>query len=128
MAQAEVAEAPASPPLCFQPANNFHEAPTHIALIAYPSLSVAGARHTMIDDNTDPGVTIEPDDRPTPAPNPMSHTERLQQAAAEWNILLNRQPIAAPTTDRTDVHLSPENLRTNIPWGDTLQPKPTNTF
>ena len=82
----------------------------------------------MIDDNTDPGVTIEPDDRPTPAPNPMSHTERLQLAAAKWNILLNRQPIAAPTTDRTDVHLSPENLRTNIPWGDTLQPKPTNTF
>jgi hypothetical protein len=49
-------------------------------------------------------------------------------AAAEWNILLHRQPIDVPMTDRTDVHLSPKNLLNNIPWGDTLQPKATNTF
>jgi hypothetical protein len=82
----------------------------------------------MIDGNTDPGVTTEPDERPTPVPNPISQTEQLQLAAAEWNILLHQQPIEVPTTDRTDVHLSPENLRNNIPWGDTLQPKATNTF
>jgi hypothetical protein len=92
-AQAEEEEAPASPPLCLPPANDSHAASTHIALIVYSSLSVAGARHTMIDDNTDPGVTIEPDDRPTPVPNPISQTERLQLAAAEWNILLHQQPI-----------------------------------
>jgi hypothetical protein len=88
-ASAEEEEAPASPPLRFPPVNDSHAAPTHIALIVYSSLSVAGARHTMIDDNTNPGVTIKPDDRPTPVPNPISQTERLQQAAAEWTILLN---------------------------------------
>jgi hypothetical protein len=31
-------------------------------------------------------------------------------------------------TDRTDVHLSPESLQKNIPWGDSLQPKDSNTF
>jgi hypothetical protein len=33
-----------------------------------------------------------------------------------------------PTTNRTDVHLSPANLWNNIPWGDSLQPKDSNTF
>jgi hypothetical protein len=82
----------------------------------------------MIDETTDLGVNTEPDKCPTPAPIPISHTERLQVATAEWNILLNRQPIAVPTTNRTDVHLSPENLRHNIPWGNSLQPKDSNTF
>jgi hypothetical protein len=45
-----------------------------------------------------------------------------------WNILLNCQPIEAPMTDRTNVHLSPENLRNNILWGNSLQPKDSNTF
>jgi hypothetical protein len=83
----------------------------------------------MIDDTTDIGVTTKPDEYPIPAPIPISLTERLQVATAEWNILLNRQqPTKAPTTDRTDVHLSPENLRNNILWGDSLQPKDSNTF
>jgi hypothetical protein len=65
----------------------------------------------MIDDIiTDLGVTTEPDKRPTPAPNPISQTEQLQLAAAKWNILLHQQPIEIPMNDRTDVHLSPENL------------------
>jgi hypothetical protein len=82
----------------------------------------------MIDDITNLGVTTEPDERPAPAPNPISQTERLQLAAAEWNILLYQQPIKIPMNDRTNVHLSPDNLRNNIPWGDNIQPKDTNTF
>jgi hypothetical protein len=82
----------------------------------------------MIDGTTDLGITTEPDECPTPALTPISQTERLQLATAEWNILLHRQPIKVPLTDRTDIHLSPENLRNNIPWGDTIQPKDTNTF
>jgi hypothetical protein len=82
----------------------------------------------LIEETTYPGVTTEPDKCPTPAPIPISQTERLQLATAEWNILLHRQPTEVPMTDRTDVHLSPENLQNNIPWGDSLQPKETNTF
>jgi exonuclease III len=84
----------------------------------------------MIDDTPDPGVTTAPDEYPTPAPTILiSWTEQLQAATVEWNILLNRQqPTEAPTTNRTDIHLSPENLRNNIPWGDSLQLKDSNTF
>jgi hypothetical protein len=82
----------------------------------------------MSDGTTNLGVNTEPDGCPIPAPIPLSRTERLQLATAEWNILLNQQPTKAPTTDRTDVHLSLENLRNNIPWGDALQPKDSNTF
>jgi exonuclease III len=84
----------------------------------------------MSDDTPDLSVTTAPDEYPTPATTiPISQTERLQAATAEWNILLNRQqPTEDRTTDRTDVHLSPENLRNNIPWGDSLQPKDSHTF
>ena len=84
----------------------------------------------MSDDTPDLSDSIAPDEHPTPAtPILISRTARLQAATAEWNILLNRQqPTEDITTDRTNVHLSPENLRNNIPWGDSLQPKDSNTF
>jgi hypothetical protein len=63
----------------------------------------------MIDETTDLGVNTVPDECPTPAPIPISHTERLQLATVESNILLNQQPTKVPMTDHTDVHLSPEN-------------------
>ena len=63
----------------------------------------------MSDGATNLGVNTEPDGCPTPAPIPISRTERLQLATAEWNILLNQWPTKASMTDHTDVHLSPEN-------------------
>jgi exonuclease III len=60
---------------------------------------------------------------------PTSVRDRLRTAVDEWNILLSRQPLTEPpTTTRTDVHLSPENLLTNNPWGDKLKQKEPNSF
>lgn len=53
---------------------------------------------------------------------------RLRSAVAEWNILLSRQPINESLSVCTDVHLSPDNLLTNDPWGDELHPKEPNTL
>jgi hypothetical protein len=64
----------------------------------------------MSDETNNLGVNTEPDGCPTPAPILIPRTERLQLATAEWNTLLNQEPTEAPMTDRTDVHLSPENL------------------
>jgi hypothetical protein len=38
----------------------------------------------MIFETTDLGVNTEPDECPTPAPIPISRTEQLQLATAEW--------------------------------------------
>jgi hypothetical protein len=83
----------------------------------------------MIDDISVSGIITEPAGSPNPAQLMTSRTDRLHIATAEWNLLLNRQPLKAPATDRSDVHLSPEiNLLNNIPWGDSLQPKEPNTL
>jgi hypothetical protein len=82
----------------------------------------------MIDDISVPGIIAEPAGSPNPEQLLTSRTDRLHIATAEWNVLLNRQPLKVPVTDRSDIHLSPENLRNNIPWGDSLQPKEPNTL
>jgi len=58
----------------------------------------------------------------------ISDQDCLRTAVAEWNILLSQQPLTESLTTRTDVHLSPENLRTNTPWGDVLMQKEPNRF
>jgi hypothetical protein len=82
----------------------------------------------MRNDPPTPGSIPAPPGRHEPTLSIPPLTDRLQTAVAEWNVLLHRQPPVTPTIDRMDVHLSPENLLNNVPWGDSLQQKEPNTF
>jgi hypothetical protein len=84
----------------------------------------------MSNDPSTPGtIPVPPGRHESESSIPPPLTDQLQTAVAEWNVLLHHQPpVTRPATKRMDIHLSPENLFNNVPWGDSLQQKETNTF